>query len=77
MLFCRRPYTVLWLTDGQSTSSIHEDNNQANRKPSTIKKLYDISHHLWIAVIAAGLFAQMFRSSNMTPRVARLLGALM
>ncbi|KAA8897862.1 Ion transport protein-domain-containing protein [Sphaerosporella brunnea] len=57
----------------EDISSIHNENEQANKKPSTIKRIYDYSHHLWVAIIAAGLFAQMFRRTTMTPREARMV----
>ena len=37
-----------------------------NKKPSTLKRIYDHSFYLWIVIIGMGLLAQTFRSANMT-----------
>ncbi|KAI5776754.1 Ion transport protein-domain-containing protein [Geopyxis carbonaria] len=50
------------------TSSIIETDERNNRKPNTLKQYYDLSHHFWIGVIAGGLLAQSFRSSDMSKR---------
>jgi len=54
-------------------SSVHDDDDQANQKPSALKKIYDLSHHLWIVIIGVGLFAQTFRSATMLETEARVI----
>jgi ABC-type bacteriocin/lantibiotic exporter with double-glycine peptidase domain len=70
------PFIILdraTVTDISSVSSANVETEQAIRKPSTIKKIYNYTHHFWIIVIAADLFAQMFRRSIMDEREVRML----
>lgn len=54
------------------SSSVHED-EAAPRKPSTLKRYYDLTRHFWLLVIGVGLVAQTFRSSETTLSEARTL----
>lgn len=38
-----------------------------------MKRYYDLSHHFWLFVIATGLIAQAFRSSEMSPYQTKIL----
>ena len=43
-------------------------------KVSPLRKWYDKTHWIWIAIIAFGLVVQCFRSANMGPRRAKFVG---
>ncbi|CAZ82135.1 unnamed protein product [Tuber melanosporum] len=60
----------------EEDTSSKVDEEELVRKPNPLKNVYDRTFYVWVTVISVGIFAQAFRSSNMSRGRETVLGTV-